>query len=117
MPMWHPCIRDRFLAWADSTTCCLQTAEMQKTLGSLKDALATLEKGKAPAEAPKDSITLTDLRSELRVLASSLNECVPGPPDLPIGRSQAGMALLICLPLRPLSDVLDERYWKSLLGM
>ncbi len=47
---------------------------MQKTLESLKDALTTLEKGKAPAEVPRDSITLTDLRSELRVLASSLNE-------------------------------------------
>ena len=32
------------------------------------------EKGKAPAETVRDSITLTDLRSELRVLASSLNE-------------------------------------------
>ena len=52
----------------------LQTAEMQKTLDSLKDALATLEKGKAPAETVRNSITLTDLRSELRVLASSLNE-------------------------------------------
>ena len=47
---------------------------MQKTLDSLKDALAALEKGKAPAEPVRDSITLTDLRSELRVLASSLNE-------------------------------------------
>ena len=54
--------------------CILQTAEMQKTLDSLKAALATLEKGKAPAETVRDSITLTDLRSELRVLASSLNE-------------------------------------------
>ena len=56
---------------------CLQTAEMQKTLESLKDALTSLEKGKVPAEGPRDSITLTDLRSELRVLASSLNECAP----------------------------------------
>ena len=65
------------LSWADSRACCAQTAEVQKTLESLKDALTTLEKGKAPAEGPRDSITLTDLRSELRVLASSLNECVP----------------------------------------
>lgn len=63
----------------------LQTAEMQKTLDSLKDALTTLEKGKAPAEAAQDAITLTDLRSELRALASSLNEwvlCDPTPHDL-----------------------------------
>ena len=58
----------------------LQTAEMQKTLDSLKDALTKLEKGKGPAEAARDAITLTDLRSELRALASSLNEWVFGDP-------------------------------------
>ena len=64
---WH-------VPWLTSSNSCMQTAEMQKTLESLKDALTTLEKGKTPAEVPKESITLTDLRSELRVLASSLNE-------------------------------------------
>lgn len=64
-------------AAADVNPCCIQTAEMQKTLESLKDALTTLEKGRATVEIARDSITLTDLRSELRVLASSLNECVP----------------------------------------
>ena len=53
---------------------------MQKTLDSLKDALTTLEKGKGPAEAARDAITLTDLRSELRALASSLNEWVSATP-------------------------------------
>ncbi|BDA46562.1 probable peroxisomal membrane protein PEX14 at N-terminal half [Coccomyxa sp. Obi] len=52
-----------------------QTAEMQKTLGELKEAIGTLEKGKAAAvEAPPDTVTLAQLRSELRVLATSLNE-------------------------------------------
>ncbi|CAL8471170.1 g10712 [Coccomyxa elongata] len=52
-----------------------QTAEMQKTLGELKEAIGTLEKGKAAAvEAPPDTVTLAQLRSELRMLASSLNE-------------------------------------------
>ncbi len=55
-----------------------QTAEMQKTLGELKEAIGTLEKGNAAAvEAPPDTVTLAQLRSELRVLATSLNECVP----------------------------------------
>jgi len=50
---------------------------MQKTLGELKEAISTLEKGKAAAtEASADSVTLSQLRSELRVLATSLNECV-----------------------------------------
>lgn len=55
-----------------------QTAEVQKTLEGLKDAIKALEEGKeagAAAPAPKEAITLSDLRSELRVLASSLNEC------------------------------------------
>lgn len=56
---------------------CAQTAEMQKTLGELKEAIGTLEKGKAAAvEGPPDTVTLAQLRSELRVLATSLNEYV-----------------------------------------
>ncbi|EIE19534.1 hypothetical protein COCSUDRAFT_48772 [Coccomyxa subellipsoidea C-169] len=52
-----------------------QTAEMQKTLGDLKEAIGTLEKGKAAAvEGTPDTVTLAQLRSELRVLATSLNE-------------------------------------------
>ena len=49
---------------------------MQKTLGDLKEAIGTLEKGKAAAvEGTPDTVTLAQLRSELRVLATSLNEC------------------------------------------
>lgn len=66
----------------------MQTAEMQKTLDSLKEALSSLEKGKAPAETLRDSITLTDLRSELRALASSLNECAPALPSSPLSGAQ-----------------------------
>ena len=54
-----------------------QTAEMQKTLDGLKGAIAALEQGKAKSGAADgDALTVKELRSELRALASSLNECV-----------------------------------------
>lgn len=74
-----------------------QTAEMQKTLGELKEAIGTLEKGKAAAvEAPPDTVTLAQLRSELRVLATSLNECAPhSVAHTPLYCSDTGPVLVV----------------------
>ena len=59
-----------------------QTAEMQKTLEGLKGAVAALEQGKAAKSGPTDgeALTVKELRSELRAMATSLNEC--GAPPL-----------------------------------
>lgn len=61
-------------------SCLVQTAEMQKALDGLKGAVAALEQGGAKSGASDgQALTVKELRSELRTLASSLNECAALP--------------------------------------
>jgi hypothetical protein len=69
---------------------------MQKTLEGLKDAIKALESGKAAAQPNQDGLTLADLRSELRVLATSLNECAQ--PSLFLALSTRKYPPIITIP-------------------
>lgn len=62
----------------------VQTAEMRNVLEGLKEAVAALEgSAKQPSQKADEAITLGELRTELRALASSLNECAHATRPLP----------------------------------
>ena len=51
-----------------------QTAELKATVKSLEDMVRRMEKGRNVTENASDSVTLSELRQELRTFSATLTE-------------------------------------------